>query len=73
MKPPLTLAAGAAAINWIAHNDEPGESDPEVVATQLTVVLIADLWGKTPEEVAQLVLKRRQKEDIKPVFMLRKR
>jgi hypothetical protein len=49
-----------AAIDWIALNCEPRESDIEAVAMLISVVLVADLWQPQPEEIARKVLARRQ-------------
>ena len=47
-------------VNWIAQNDETGETDQGVVADLVSVMLLADLAGKTPEQVAKDVLKARK-------------
>lgn len=47
------------AIQWIANNDEPITIDLEIMSEQLTVVLVADLFNKAPEKVAQDVINRR--------------
>jgi hypothetical protein len=52
----------ADAIHWIAGNDETGESDPAVMEQLCTVCLVADLWGRSPWEVAVLVLKHRREQ-----------
>lgn len=39
-------------IEWIALNDEPDEIDARVIADQISVMLLADLFGKDPEDVA---------------------
>jgi hypothetical protein len=44
-----------AAIDWIALNDEPRESDIETAAMLISVVLVADLWQRQPEEIARKV------------------
>ncbi len=50
------------AIEWIAMNDEPAEtSDAEAIAGLVTVALVADLFGKSPEEIARRVLRYRNK------------
>lgn len=49
------------AIEWIAENDETGETDPTVIADLISVVLVADLWGKEPLQVARAVINRRNK------------
>jgi hypothetical protein len=53
-----------AAIDWIALNDEPGESDIDTVALQISVVLVADLWQREPAEIARKVLARRKRAGI---------
>ena len=47
-------------VNWIAQNDETGETDQGAVADLVSVMLLADLAGKTPEQVAKDVLKARK-------------
>ncbi|MCA9073038.1 MAG: hypothetical protein KDA84_29150 [Planctomycetaceae bacterium] len=54
------------AVKWIALNDswgDPEALDPESVQHQITVVLIADLFGVLREKVAQDVVKERKKHD----------
>lgn len=48
-----------AAIQWIALNDETAETDPEIIAQFISVALVADLWGHTPRDVADLVVRQR--------------
>lgn len=50
------------AIAWIADNDETGEMDIEVISTLISVVLVADVWGKSAQKVAEDVIRLR-KED----------
>lgn len=50
------------AVEWIAHNDEPTITDVEEMAGIISVVLIADLFGKTPAQVARAVIKIRKEE-----------
>ena len=45
-------------------NDETGETDPEVIATLLTVCMLADVSNKTPEKVAEDVLRYRTKNGV---------
>lgn len=52
------------AIAWIAENDEPSFNEVEDIASTLTVLLIADLWRKEPEEVARAVIRYRKKQSI---------
>jgi len=60
------------AIYWIAFNDEPGETRVKEMANLMTVVLIADLYGVDPVDVAKDVISRRlsrhqpQKVSYKP-------
>lgn len=48
------------AIDWIARNDETAESDPEVLATLVSVTMVADLWSREPMQIAKKVLTRRR-------------
>lgn len=41
------------AIAWIAENDEPLTTDPEEISSFISVLLIADLFGKEPAKVAR--------------------
>jgi hypothetical protein len=51
------------ACRWIAKNDAPGDDhDVETLAGYLTVVLVADVFGSTPEDVASIVYRMREKE-----------
>ena len=47
------------AVFWIAANDDPVEMDPETVGGQISVLLVADIFGLTPENVAQRVTRER--------------
>jgi hypothetical protein len=66
-----TLAAAGAlvkrasyrrGIELVALNDEPGELDAEVVQTQISVILLADLFEIPVERVARDVVRIREKE-----------
>ncbi len=51
------------AVEWIALNDGPGDSDaldPEAVQDLVSIALVADMFGKSTLEVAQAVVKYRQ-------------
>lgn len=50
------------AIHWIAANDAPGDK-PTIrqYQTFLTVLLVADVWGKPSLDVASDVLRKRIK------------
>lgn len=51
------------AIAWIALNDEPGDSDVEVIQSYISTLLVADIFGKEPEAVARAIVRYR-KESI---------
>lgn len=68
LRRPCRCALGArvranykAAIYWIAMNDDEVETDLETVARQISVVLVADVWGKDQHRVARDVLRVRAK------------
>jgi len=46
-------------VEWIAANDDPDCSDLETVASQVSVILLADLFGKTSMSIARRVLRAR--------------
>jgi hypothetical protein len=54
------------AVRWIADNDEPDEDDPEFVSELISVQLVADLWRKSPGQVARAVVRAR--EGNEPAF-----
>lgn len=47
------------AIEWIAHNDDEATLDTGEIAGYLTTCLVADLWRKHPEAVAEAVYRKR--------------
>lgn len=50
------------AVRWIAYNDNPGDDEPiEAIAGYLTTLLVADVFGEEPENVATDVWAQRQK------------
>lgn len=49
------------AVAWIAENDEPLETDEAAVASFLTTVLIADLFGVPEARVAADVMRHRDR------------
>jgi hypothetical protein len=57
----LKRASYREAVEWIAGNDEPSNPDVEEL---LSVALIADIFGTTPERVARDVLRFRAKHNI---------
>lgn len=48
-------------VEIIALNDEPEETDPEAIAAQVSVCLLADLFGTTTDRVARDVLRFRER------------
>lgn len=51
------------AIQWIADNDETGETDSKVMAELISVMLVADLFDKSPAYIARRVLLVRQDQE----------
>lgn len=50
-------------VAWIAGNDEPGETNIDAIRSQISVLMLADLFGIEPERVAKDVLRYRAKID----------
>ena len=48
-------------VEWIAHNDEPGCMDVEEVGGMISVMLLADLFGKYTRHVAEDVIRARKR------------
>jgi len=48
-------------IEWIASNDEPEELDVDSVSSYISTMLLADLFGKDPDEVAKAVVRFRKR------------
>ena len=46
----------AAAVTWIAYNDEPNCHDVDTMAGLISVVLIGDLFGRDPADIARRVI-----------------
>lgn len=61
MKSKRKRASYREGVAWIALNDEPEEMDQESVKGYISVLLLADLFGKEPEDVAVDVLSYRKK------------
>ena len=58
----MKVASYKDAIDWIAHNDGAGDDealDVDSVSYLVTSVLIADIFGVTPERVGKNVVERR--------------
>jgi hypothetical protein len=52
------------AIDWIARYDSAGDNDaldPECAGALITACLVADVFGKTNEQVGQAIVARRKK------------
>ena len=47
---------------WIADNDDPDEMDESIVACQVSVLMVADIYGIEPLFVAKSVVSWREKE-----------
>jgi len=47
------------AIDYIAHNDDPAETDEHAVAGTVTVQLVAEIFGVSAAAVAAAVVKIR--------------
>lgn len=47
-------------IKWIADNDDCDIGD-EDIGYIISIMLVADMFGKTPEQVAKAVLRERKK------------
>lgn len=58
----MARASYRAAVRWIAINDEPGELDPDALQWAVTTLLIADIFGKEPLDVAKAIVRIRRKE-----------
>lgn len=51
------------AINWIANNDEPTVTDPDVIEGFITVQMAADLFDKDTRYLAVAIAARRDEGD----------
>jgi hypothetical protein len=49
------------ALQWIADNDEPMETDVEAMSELISVLLIADLYDVSPRAVADGVMRLRRR------------
>ena len=50
------------AVDWIAQNDD--VSDVETLPFQISTLLIADLFGKEPKDIAERIIARRKELDL---------
>ena len=58
----MKRASYREGVAWIALNDDVGAADarnPEVVQSYISTLLLADLFGKEPEDVAKDIVKYR--------------
>ncbi len=60
----MKRASYREGVAWIALNDEPTDLDPESVDGYVATLLLADLFGKEPREVAEAVVRYRRKHKI---------
>lgn len=50
------------AVRWIAGNDDQDLGSEEEGGFIMTIMFAADIYGKTPEEIAAMVRRVREKE-----------
>ena len=50
------------AVRWIAYNDNDAELDQSAIEEYVTVALVADLFGRTTEQVGKDVFNVRKTE-----------
>jgi hypothetical protein len=55
------MPALRTALEWIADNDDPTELDAGAVAGTVSLLLVADLWKKEPDELAGKVVRLRRR------------
>jgi hypothetical protein len=48
-------------VDWIAQNDEPEDLDLFNVSGYISTLLLADLFGKSSDDVAAAIVRRRKK------------
>ena len=60
----MARASYRTGIAWIAWNDEPSDRDPESVEGYISTTLLADLFGKEPQEVAEAIVRYRVKHKV---------
>lgn len=49
-------------VAWIGENDEPNDLDPDTIDGYVSTLLLADLFGKDPKDVANDIVKYRMKQ-----------
>jgi hypothetical protein len=60
----MTRASYRFGVAWIAENDEPISRDPDEIAGFISTLLLADLFGKEPLEVAKAIIRYRVKHKV---------
>lgn len=50
-------------VAWIANEDDPDETDLLTISESIPVALLADLFGKTPADVAEDIVRYRVKQE----------
>jgi hypothetical protein len=58
----MRRASYREGVSWIAMNDEPIDTDVESIAGYISTLLLADLFGKSPDDVAADIKKHRLRE-----------
>lgn len=48
------------AVAWIAENDDGSETDPKVIETYISVLLVADVFDIDPATIAKAVSQKRK-------------
>lgn len=56
----MKRASYQRAVEWIAYNDETACLNADEIEQFISVLLVADLWGKRPRKVADDVLRVRE-------------
>lgn len=57
----MARASYRFGIHWIAVNDEPEELEVETIAELISVMLLADLFGKHTHDVARAIVRERRR------------
>lgn len=60
----MARASYRKAVEWIALNDDTAETDARNMSYTISVLLIADIFGKDPMGVANAVIRFRKKEGL---------
>ena len=50
------------ALEWIAFNDDPGELDPNYIEKQISVCLVADVFGLDRHLAAVMIIQIRKNQ-----------